>query len=117
MQYYSMVQVYNQQYKSDELAVHNQVNQLWQVYLTYFDKCLSIRLLSFLPFSFIMFYRFHGSIAQLMANKFLFTVFTNLRCMNKDAAGKAGAQLWCSRERGKRVDWLQASTNPAQSGE
>jgi len=36
--------------------------------------------------------------------------------MNKDATGKAGAQLWCSRERGKLVDWLQASINPAQSG-
>jgi len=34
--------------------------------------------------------------------------------MNKDATWKAGAQLRCSRERGKQVDWFQASINPAQ---
>ena len=108
MQYYSMVQVYNEQYKSDELAVHNQVNQLWQVYLINFDKCLSIRLLSFLPFSFIMIYRFHRSIAQLMADKILvyWRIWDEWTRM---LPGKQGLNYGVH---GKEVNWLIGSKPP-----
>lgn len=115
MQYYFMVQVYNQQYKSDELAVHNQVNQLCQVYLINSTGVCQTAQLSFLPFSF-MIYRFHRSTAQLMADKTL--LYSRIwDAWTRMLPGKQGLNYGVHGKEVNRLIGSKASINPAQSDE